>query len=717
MLDNNIKAENVSTQSKGKSAKIYIFGTIRVILSVLLGITAAAFLCAFVILTVFRRDNVEEFIRDIDPAWIIEDIDIQGDIAETLNEIPHFYPVFDADGVDEFLKRNNVSNEINNVIDGYLDAFFNGDFNHHVTYSDVIEIARILEPDIYEQFGIIMTEEDYWILSLTLDNDEDFEALSIGNIVEQENINLNYPEYLFSIYPLVITGFLCILFFINIYIVNWKSIVISLFTTGVSVLLTGAVLITTSAVESLNIEALNEPLSLISKYIEAPLNMIYQRGFTVAVIGSALIILSIVIFIILMILKSKTLSNFKKPEKNKSKVRLIIGISVNVIIITVIIISTVLFMDEISQINIVAASTPTPGELTSGENISNNADLIVVTFDANGGSWLNGEVEIRTVNVEKGTAVGEKFPIDPQRAGHLFLGWKHSSEENFNQTQPVANNMTVRAFWIEESLNEEIDSFVLFIENVIKDSGATIQVVYTVDQINHLISGCNITLDNHTDDEITLTLNESLTITKITGLQVNERINLILDEDAVFTIGNGIVYENHGIIYPKYRSIIVVENDATLINHGEIDFSTIFISVVQRGGTLINNGSINTRKTFININGYFENNGKVSLRWLFNDRNQGSHMWIGSFGGGDDSEARAVNNGEIIIEDIQSVFSVRSGILINNARFINRGEFYLLEHGELILAEGSTFANNRIFRNSGTLTNEGGTVSGRRIAG
>jgi len=342
-----------------------------------------------------------------------------------------------------------------------------------------------------------------------------------------------------------------------------------------------------------------------------------------------------------------------------------------------------------------------------------------ITFDANGGSWLSGEFEIRAVSVDDGTPVGAKLPHDPERPGYLFQGWMHSATDRFTDLHPISSDMSVRAMWVEESLNDDILEFVGRVEDLIYGHNASMLVDIVVDQENLLITGCFVYVNNdNPDEEITLYLAQSLALYSHIKWQLSEGINLDFHEEAEFIISSGVLYENLGIIDVRFRATLVICDDAVFINHGEIHMSSIRISKVHSGGAFINDGILTSLASYMSIDGYFENNGLVSIAGIPSlIVNFGGHIWIGNFDMEGRSDARAVNNGEIVIVDDESAISIRNGVFINNANFINNGEFFILEGSELIIGSEGTFVNNRYFQNNrGFITIEdGGRLTGRRV--
>jgi hypothetical protein len=196
--------------------------------------------------------------------------------------------------------------------------------------------------------------------------------------------------------------------------------------------------------------------------------------------------------------------------------------------------------------------------------------------------------------------------------------------------------------------------------------------------------------------------------------ELSEGINLDLNEEAIFTVGSGVSYENLGTINANFRATLVVSYDAVFINKGEINMSSIRVNHVNAGGTFINEGSIYILDGLMAISGYFENNGLVHI----SSTGHVSHIWVGNAGMEASVEARGVNNGEIIIEDTKSSLSVRSGVLVNNAGIVNYGEIIILNNSELIIGSEGTIENNRSFARIGSAIvtiEDGGSITGGRI--
>jgi uncharacterized repeat protein (TIGR02543 family) len=704
---------------ENKKGNKYINVILKVILSLLLGIMMLVSVCVFILLTVFHQNNVEAFVREIDPVWVIEDMGLQGVVAEYLNDIPHFHPVFNASGVEEFLKRDAVVNELDNIVDGYLSAFFIGDLNHHVTYDDVMAITRRLEPDIYEQFGIELTNEYYWILSITLDRAELYESLTIGHIIEVASIDISYLDYLYSAYLLAALGTLCILFIFNVFIVHWKSIAGSFLVVGIPLSLAGSLLAVAGTLAVQYITNLDQSLSTIARFVESPASLLYQRGMYVAIGGAALIVISIALFILFKVIKKRRSESIS--ERKKYKVKLFVGIGVNAALVATILAFLAFVPTELEA----KATADAQARAEAVADISDDAVMHTVTFDANEGSWLAGEFEIRTAVVGDGAPVGASLPHDPVREGYIFRGWMDASINPFSDQQPITDDVTFRALWIDESLNNDIIEFVELVEELTNDLNTSLSIVEVFDSDDLVYTGCVVSVSNNDpNNEITIVIDKSLTLYEHTTWQFAEGINLEFINSANFTIDSGVVYENLGMMNFKHMTVLNINDGAVFSNLGTIELSTARVNTVHSRGKLINDGNIISISAFLRIAGFAENNGymniarnpdyappELGMREIY-----GGHFWIEDFDIGEEPEVMFVNNGEIVIADNVSAFDVRTGIFVNNGIIENNGGFRVFADSELIIGSEGVFENNRVLRNHGTITTEdGGRINGRRI--
>lgn len=72
------------------------------------------------------------------------------------------------------------------------------------------------------------------------------------------------------------------------------------------------------------------------------------------------------------------------------------------------------------------------------------AELITITFDLNGGK-IDDKTTYGPITIDKGTALGEQFPAEPEHATNKFVGW-------FKETDVSKENLIIAATILNESV-------------------------------------------------------------------------------------------------------------------------------------------------------------------------------------------------------------------------------------------------------------------------
>ena len=181
--------------------KASLFHMLSVALSVLLYTLAVLFMCCFIVLMIVRTVGVGHVIRNTNIVDAIEVADVginPTQIVEQINELPFTDSLLSLYDVEEFIRKEAVTDELNTILDGYAMAFVIGNHDHRVTKDDIIAIARRLEPEINEFFGHRLTEDDFDFLDITLDEIIDFNVLSIDGIMQEFDVDLTLPLILIS---------------------------------------------------------------------------------------------------------------------------------------------------------------------------------------------------------------------------------------------------------------------------------------------------------------------------------------------------------------------------------------------------------------------------------------------------------------------------------------------------------------------------------------
>ena len=101
-------------------------------------------------------------------------------------------------------------------------------------------------------------------------------------------------------------------------------------------------------------------------------------------------------------------------------------------------------------------------------NIQLTDDLCTVSFDTDGGG------EIAPIKVGRNYAIMQEIP-SPGKAGERFVGWQKEDGTDFYQTEPVTEDMTLRAVYepMEPAEQVCIDSFALTGQNTDLELGIT----------------------------------------------------------------------------------------------------------------------------------------------------------------------------------------------------------------------------------------------------
>jgi hypothetical protein len=215
----------------------------RALLSILLGILAFAFAFAFVALTIVRPGNIPDMLEQTDITWILEESGlgesiIEGIIADTENEIE-----IDIHDIGEFLRRDAVSGELGRIAEGYIRAIAEGDLGYALTSRDIAGMLRAIAPDIQDQFGYRLTQDNLDSIIESLDEHLDLRELRVDNLLSTANLDSSVPFIVFSVYPLIITGILFALAIFNVFLLHRKKVRAAFLTVGVPVFVAGLIFV------------------------------------------------------------------------------------------------------------------------------------------------------------------------------------------------------------------------------------------------------------------------------------------------------------------------------------------------------------------------------------------------------------------------------------------------------------------------------------------
>ena len=148
----------------------------------------------------------------------------------------------DADSINDFLSREGVREEISKVADQYITALTEGNLDYHITSEEIVGFLGAIAPDLSEEFDITLTDNDYNMITDSLNNDE-LKEYSAGKLLNQANMTVEIPYLLLSDYPLIALGIFCALMAFNIFLLHRKKIRTAFLYTGMAIALAGLMFI------------------------------------------------------------------------------------------------------------------------------------------------------------------------------------------------------------------------------------------------------------------------------------------------------------------------------------------------------------------------------------------------------------------------------------------------------------------------------------------
>jgi len=263
-------------------------------LSALLSFCAVVSLCGFILLLVLRAANTSSIIQNTDVLGILEDADVAEQIVAELNRLPFHNTDVELADIEEFIKSDAVSDEIGSIIDDYARAFAAGDLDHHLTSGDIVDIARNLEPEFKDLFDHEITEEQYEQIARAVDDAVDLRELSVGNILEELDVDPVIPGLMFSPYWLWGVGILCALLLLFIFLRRRRNIADAMLAAGIPIVLSGLL----SFGAGLFIGSFPQSLGLtfytMARFLGGPAHVIMQYGLGFAATGAAVVLVSFV---------------------------------------------------------------------------------------------------------------------------------------------------------------------------------------------------------------------------------------------------------------------------------------------------------------------------------------------------------------------------------------------------------------------------------------
>ena len=213
------------------------------IVSVLLAVFLFLFSAVFSAFTVARPQNFSKAVAKADMSWLLDEFDIDKQIADTLAE-PRFENLgispglVDAYSVNSFLRRRGVRDGLGIIIEPYIMAIAEGNLDHQISARDIENFLRAVSDDIYDEFNYRLTSENYALVRETLGRDE-LKEFRAGKILSEAQVDASVPQTFFSVYPLIIFGILCAMCVAFIVTINRRKITSALLYIGIPLCLSG----------------------------------------------------------------------------------------------------------------------------------------------------------------------------------------------------------------------------------------------------------------------------------------------------------------------------------------------------------------------------------------------------------------------------------------------------------------------------------------------
>lgn len=219
-----------------------------------------------------------------------------------------------------------------------------------------------------------------------------------------------------------------------------------------------------------------------------------------------------------------------------------------------------------------------------------------VTFNANNGT------DAVQVKVPNGQTV-EK-PADPVKEGDTFLGWYSASGEEWDFTQPVTSNMTLFAYW----LNDTYVGATVYVDPVngkdSNDGQSEETALKTFDAAAALIS------PKVTDGTIWIMGTINITAEETWSLDGRDCVvkrapsctgNMINVDGGSLTLknitidGNGEKIKSNNLIYIKNDGTVTIEDGTVIINSHSSNGGAIYLkdgsNLIMNGGKILGNSA------------------------------------------------------------------------------------------------------------------------------
>jgi len=267
-------------------------------LSFVLCFFAVISLCAFMGLMVLRSAGVSNIIRNTDILYYLEDASFgehEYYVVDQINTLPFSNTELSLSDIENFIKKETVSDSIGGILDDYALAFTMGNLDHHVTTDDIVNVARDLDEEISELFGHDMTEDDFEFLAERLDDILDFSSLTIDGLMEDFDVDMSVPLVLLSPALRWLVGTLGVLLLLAIFFIRIGNIPAASLATGIPVLLSGAIVYGAGMFLDAATHTPDSMFQRFERFLQEPITMIMRYSLVFAIVGGLIVVVSFVV--------------------------------------------------------------------------------------------------------------------------------------------------------------------------------------------------------------------------------------------------------------------------------------------------------------------------------------------------------------------------------------------------------------------------------------
>lgn len=257
-------------------------------LSFLLCLLATVSIFAFAILLVIRSANIGSVVRHVDVPGVLGEIEVSYYLINQINGLNFHDTWVDYHDVGDFITSDAVADEIGNILTGYATAFVAGNLDHHLTSDDIVNIARNLEPELYELFDHRLTEENLEHLARTLDDVVDLSSFTVADIIDEVDFNLTVPLLLLSSQLLWGAGILSALLLLVIFLLRKRKMSDAFLAIGIPVLLAGLLSFAIGLFLNSFPESLSATLHTITGFFAEHIMLAMRYGLTITAVGAVI---------------------------------------------------------------------------------------------------------------------------------------------------------------------------------------------------------------------------------------------------------------------------------------------------------------------------------------------------------------------------------------------------------------------------------------------